>query len=128
MQDGITFKHKGDFSKTQKFFYKALGGLGFTSLEQYGKEGVKALQKATPKGSGKTSKSWKYDIIIEKNKTTIEWYNTNENDGVNIAIILQYGHATKDGHFVQGIDYVNPAMRPVFENIAQQAWKEVTET
>lgn len=94
-------------------------------MNKYGQLGLDALIAATPVDSGLTASSWAYRIKRDASGATIEWYNTRNVDGVPIAVILQYGHATKDGHFVQGIDYINPAMRPVFEAIADDAWKEV---
>ena len=95
-------------------------------LDKFGQEGVEALSKATPIDSGETSNMWKYTLEIGLAQTGIYWYNDNENKGVNIAIILQYGHGTNNGGFVQGIDYINPAMAPIFEAMAEAAWKEVT--
>lgn len=122
----ITFKHKGDFSKTEKFFNKILGQNYLNILSKYGEIGVKALGESTPERTGKTASSWTYEIDHSKDNTTIAWLNTNENKGVNIAVILQYGHGTGTGGYVQGRDYINPAMRPVFDKIADEAWKEVT--
>ena len=121
----IKFKQKGDFKKLDSFFEKAKEIIRVGDLNKYGRAGVEALRAATPKDSGETANSWSYDIIREDDKASIIWKNSNINDGVNIAIILQYGHATGNGAYVQGIDYVNPAMKPVFDNIAESAWKEV---
>ena len=121
----IKFKQKGNFKKLDSFFEKAKEIIRVGDLNKYGRAGVEALRAATPKDSGETANSWSYDIIREDDKASIIWKNSNVNDGVNIAIILQYGHATGSGAYVQGIDYVNPAMKPVFDNIAESAWKEV---
>lgn len=121
----IKFKQKGNFKKLDSFFEKAKEIIRVGDLNKYGRAGVEALRAATPKDSGETANSWSYDIIREDDKASIIWKNSNVNDGVNIAIILQYGHATGNGAYVQGIDYVNPAMKPVFDNIAESAWKEV---
>lgn len=122
----ISFKQKGDFSRTSKFFERALNVVKLGELDKYGRMGVQALAAATPKDTGKTSESWKYEIVRSGGSATIQWYNTNENKGVNIAIILQYGHGTRNGGYVKGRDYINPAMRPVFDEIAEAAWKEIT--
>lgn len=122
----ISFKHRGDFSKTERFLNKIKGREYLNILEKYGQLGVEALSESTPVDSGKTASSWTYEIERSSSSTTISWLNTNVNQGVNIAIILQYGHGTGTGGYVVGIDYVNPAMKPVFEKIAEEAWKEVT--
>jgi hypothetical protein len=95
-------------------------------LERYGKMGVDALSEATPRESGKTANSWTYEIFQTRGKYGISWYNTNVNQGSNIAILLQYGHGTGTGGYVQGYDYINPAIRPVFDRIADEVWKKVT--
>lgn len=124
----IKFKVSGDknFKKTTSFLQKILTPLNLSMLDQYGREGVLALEQATPVDSGKTSQSWKYKINHGKEKVSISFYNTNINDGVNIAIILQYGHGTRNGGWVEGRDYINPAIQPVFDKIVDDAWKEVT--
>ena len=94
-------------------------------LEKYGQMGVSALASATPIDSGTTAESWGYEISIGKEEATIYWTNTNQNKGVYIAVILQYGHGTGTGGYVQGVDYINPAIRPVFDKIAEEAWMEV---
>lgn len=116
---------KGDFSKTEKFLKKALGKDYIKILEQYGEYGVQALSLYTPIESGRTARSWSYDIKQEDGSISVVWYNSNINQGVNIAVILQYGHATRNGGYVQGIDYINPALRPIFQDLADKAWKEV---
>lgn len=122
----ITFKHRGDFKNTEKFLNRVRGAGYLNVLAKYGQAGVHALAAATPSDSGETAKSWTYEIERTSTTTTISWLNTHENDGVNIAVILQYGHGTGTGGFVQGRDYVNPAMKAIFDNLAQAAWKEVT--
>ena len=122
----VTFKHRGNFSKTRRFLNKIQKVDYLNALDQYGQMGVQALAEATPKDSGVTAQSWTYEIERTADRTTISWLNTNENKGVNIAVILQYGHGTGTGGYVQGRDYINPAMRPVFDEIAEKAWKEVT--
>lgn len=122
----IKVVHKGSFSMTERWLNRCMGREYLNVLDKYGKEGVKALQRATPKDSGKTAKSWYYEIIREGRSTTIQFKNSNKNDGVNIAIILQYGHGTGTGGYVKGRDFINPAIRPVFDKMADEAWKEVT--
>lgn len=122
----ITIKTKGDFKKTAKFLDKLLKLFDSDILDYYGRKGVEALSSATPKDSGKTSESWDYEIIKNGKKASLRWFNTNVNDGVNIAIILQYGHGTGTGGYVVGRDYINPAIQPIFDEIAKSIWKEVT--
>lgn len=122
----ITFHHKGNFQKTDDFLKKAKQGDYFRSLERFAQEGVNALASATPIDSGKTAASWDYTISRSKGSVSITWTNSNINDGVNIAVIIQYGHGTRNGGYVQGRDYINPAIRPVFDKIAENVWKEVT--
>lgn len=122
----ITFKQKGDFSKTIGFLERCKEVFGEGDLDKYGQMGVAALMQATPKDTGKTAASWEYDITHDSKGATISWYNTNEaNNGECIAILLQYGHATGRGTYVQGRDYINPAIQPLFDAIADQAWDEV---
>lgn len=123
---GITFRHKGDFSKTEKFFNALLKLDYINVLERYGKAGVAALASATPKDDGTTASSWNYEITHGRKETSIAFTNSNINKGVNIAIILQYGHGTRNGGYVAGRDYINPAIQPIFDKIANDAWKEVT--
>lgn len=122
----IRFKHKGDFKKTIYFFENILQRKYLQKLQQFGEEGVKALALATPKDSGETANSWSYEIIESQGRTAIIWKNSHIHDGVNIAIILQYGHGTRNGGYVQGRDYINPAIAPIFNRIAEQAWDEIT--
>ncbi len=124
----ITFKHKGDFGNTDSFLKKVLKGDYLKSLEQYAQEGVAALMAATPVDSGLTASSWTYEITRGVGSTVIAFNNTNIQNGVPIAIILQYGHGTRNGGWVQGRDYINPAIQPIFDRIAANAWKEVTES
>lgn len=121
----ITFKHRGNFNKVEKFLNTVTKHDYLNVLDNYGQIGVDALSKATPVDSGLTSQSWTYEIERTKDRTTISWLNTNVNQNVVIAVILQYGHGTGTGGYVQGRDYINPAMRPVFDKIAEQAWREV---
>ena len=121
----ISFTSKGDFSKTIKFLNKVKNVKISNILSKYGKIGVTDLSQATPKDSGVTSRSWNYKIEVNNDNASIVWYNTNVVKGVNIAVILQYGHGTRNGGWVEGRDYINPAMKPIFDKIADQVWKEV---
>lgn len=121
----ISFTSKGDFSKTIKFLNKVKNVKINDILSKYGEIGVNALSQATPKDSGVTSRSWNYKIEVNNDNASIVWYNTNVVKGVNIAVILQYGHGTRNGGWVEGRDYINPAMKPIFDKIADQVWKEV---
>lgn len=121
----IVFKQKGNFKKTRKFLKRCSNLQLDDLLDQYGKEGVEALARATPKDTGKTAASWSYAVHKSDGQITITWSNSNIVDGVPIAVILQYGHGTRNGGYVEGVDYINPAMRPIFERIAQRAWGEV---
>ncbi len=121
----ITIAHKGDFKKTIKFF-DAITRVSIRHiLDKYGRMGVEALASATPVDTGKTASSWVYDIEMTKNGYSIVWSNTNVNNYVNIALILQYGHATRNGGYVRGRDYINPAIQPIFDQISREAWREV---
>lgn len=125
----VNFEHKGNFNRFEKFLVKSLhiSPLVRPILEKYGRQGVEALKEATPKDTGKTSESWKYDIVKnESGSYEIVWSNTNVVDNwANIAILLQYGHATRNGGFVKGVDYINPAIEKVFQGMANEAWREV---
>lgn len=116
---------KGNYNKTKKFLQRSKKMRLEAVLEKYGKKGVEALSKATPIDTGKTASSWTYVIRQEKNGPVLSWNNTNRNNGVPIALIIQYGHATGTGAYIQGRDYINPALRPIFDEIADSAWKEV---
>lgn len=123
----VTFKHHGDFRKTKSFFKRATEAKFLKDLDRYGREGVAALSAATPSESGKTASSWYYEIVRDKGSFSIRWDNSNVNDGVKIAVIIQYGHGTGTGGYVAGRDYINPAIRPIFDKIAENVWKEVTD-
>ena len=122
----IKIKHKGNFNNAERFFNRVLKREYLNILDNYGKMGVDALRQATPSSSGKTADSWNFGIEEGNGTVTLYWTNSNENQGVNIAILLIYGHGLQNGSYVQGIDFVNPAMRPIFEKIADESWKEVT--
>ncbi len=122
----ISFRQKGDFSKLTRYFERVKEAIKLGSLDKYGREGVAALMSATPVDSGKTASSWYYEIDHSQDSASINFYNSNVNKGVLIAIILQYGHGTRNGGWVQGRDYINPAMQPLFDKFAEDAWREVT--
>lgn len=122
----ITIQHHGKFEKTDRFFKHMFKFEIMNILKKYGEEGVKALRDATPKDSGTTADSWGYEIKKTSTGYSVIWTNSNINKGVQIAIILQYGHGTGTGGYVEGRDYINPATRPIFDAIAEEAWKEVT--
>lgn len=125
----VNFEHRGSFTKLETFLTKNLHikALVKPILDKYGKKGVELLKEATPKDTGKTSESWYYELIQdEKGNWEIVWSNSNVvDDWANVAILLQYGHATRNGGFVKGIDYINPAIQQVFQGMADEAWKEV---
>lgn len=122
----ISFNQKGDFSKLTRYLENSNKVVHLDFLDKYGREGVQALQSVTPIDSGKTATSWYYEIIKKNGKIELQFCNTNINDGVPIAIILQLGHATRNGGWVEGRDYINPTIRPIFDKIVNEAWKEVT--
>ena len=121
----IKITSKGDFNRTFRFLNKMEKFNVEKTLKKYGQMGVDALASATPIDSGTTANSWGYEIVTSKEGATIHWTNTNQNRGVYIAVILQYGHGTGTGGYVQGRDYINPAIRPVFDKRAEEAWMEV---
>lgn len=121
----IRVEQKGDFDNTKNWLKKMKLDRLYAQLEKYAQEGVIALMNATPVDSGKTAMSWGYHIKRESDLWTVEWINTNINKGVPIAIILQYGHGTGTGGYVQGRDYINPAMQPIFDAIEENIWKEI---
>ena len=122
----IKVRHKGDFSKTTRYFEKVRQAARIGDLNKYGREGVSALASATPIETGKTANSWHYEVTRDNKRAAITFYNSNVQNGVPIAIILQYGHGTRNGGWVEGRDYINPAIQPIFDRIADDAWKEVT--
>lgn len=123
----ITIKQKGDFSNSERLLKRITKRDFAHKLQQYGEMGVLALYNATPYKTGATARAWRYEITRTKDRVTISWLNDNRPQGAPVAIILQYGHATRNGTWVNGIDYINPALAPVFEEIADKLWKEVTE-
>ena len=122
----ITFRQKGDFSKASRYLERLKEAAKLGVLAKYGREGVAALASATPTETGLTASSWTNEIERKGSSVSIVYKNSNINKGVPIAVILQYGHGTGTGGWVQGRDYINPAIQPVFDRIADEAWKEVT--
>ena len=122
----IIFRQKGDFSKLSRYLERVKEAARIGVLDKYGREGVAALVSATPVESGKTAGSWYYEIKRQNGSVSIIFKNSNINKGVPIAIILQYGHGTGTGGWVEGRDYINPAIQPIFDRIADEAWREVT--
>ena len=122
----ISFRHKGDFSKLTRFLERAKEVVHIGCLDKYGREGVAALASATPVDTGLTADSWYYKITNDGQSAKVTFYNSNIQNGVPIALILQYGHGTRNGGWVQGRDYVNPAVQPIFDKLANEAWREVT--
>lgn len=121
----ISFRHKGDFRHTEQFFSKALKTDYKSIMDAYGERGVAALRSATPKDSGATANAWGYVVEQHNGKWQITFTNDNIQNGVNIAIILNYGHGTASGAYVAGRDYIDPAIQPIFDKIAKDVWKEV---
>ena len=121
----IQIRQKGDFKKLTSFLERAKEGLDIGVLDKYGRKGVAALSSATPVDTGLTASSWFYKIENKNGVAKIEFHNSNIQNGVPIAVILQYGHGTRNGGYVEGVDYINPALRPIFDKIAEEAWKEV---
>jgi hypothetical protein len=121
----ILFRQKGNFNRIEKFLDNATKIQYQSILEKYGREGVSALSRSTPTDTGKTAQSWYYTVSISRGVYKITWSNSNVSDGVPIAVLIQYGHGTKNGGYVQGRDYINPAIRPIFDKIADEAWREV---
>lgn len=125
---GIVVKNKSSFKKTLEYFTKASGSLKKMELDVYGRRGVDALRSATPVDSGETAESWSYKIIRESGMAKIVWTNSKVvgDENVPLAILIQYGHASKSGAWVEGLDYINPALKPIFEEMANKIWKEAS--
>jgi len=121
----IGYSSSGNFDKTDRFLVFLRSGKMFDSLNQYGRQGVDALRSATPIDSGLTASSWTYDIVRTRGTYSIVWSNTNTTTGVPVAVLIQYGHGTGTGGWVQGRDFINPVIRPLFDKIADKVWKEV---
>lgn len=124
----IQFRGTQKLSKTERFFEKLKEKVKMGDLDKYGEMGVEALKEYTPKDTGELANSWYYEIKHDKNGASIYWCNSKMVDGVNIAVLLYNGHASKNGYWINGVDYINPAMQPVFEKIAEKAWREVKDT
>ena len=122
----LTWKSSGDFKNLRRFLAKPIAPEIQRILNSYGRQGVAALASATPTLSGFTAAAWRYEVLITRRQYTIRWYNTHVVSGVPIAIILQYGHGTGTGGYVQGRNYINPAIQPVFDKIAEEGWKAVS--
>ena len=122
----ITIQVKGDLKKATSFLERALEVFNLGILDKYGRRGVDVLSAATPKDSGVTADSWYYRISRRKNGVAIEWLNSSQNEGIPIVILLQYGHGFDGGGYYEGLDFINPAMRPLFDEITEEAWKELT--
>lgn len=118
-------KVSGSFKNTMTFLNKMQRGDIYQDLQKFGEIGVDALASATPIDTGETATSWRYKITQGHGKSSIAWYNDHQNNGVNIAIIIQYGHGTGTGGYVEGFDYINPAIRPIFDQMAEAVWYRV---
>lgn len=116
----------GDYKKTEEYLMFLQAGKMFEGLDRYGRQGVDALSRSTPRDTGRAATSWVYEIANTKGFVSISWLNTDVEGGVNIAVILQYGHGTGTGGYVQGRDYINPAMRPIFDKMVTDIWRQVT--
>lgn len=122
----VVMKQSGSLKNFEGFLYKNRKRRLYQLLNEYGKQGVELLRDATPVDTGKTATGWDYEIEVSSQGVSLYWVNNNVNEGVPIAILIQYGHATQNGSYVQGIDYINPALRPLFESMATKLWKEVS--
>ena len=122
----IKIRQKGNFSKLNRYLERAKEAVKIGDLDKYGKAGVAALASATPVDSGETANSWYYEIKRQNGSVSLVFKNSHVNQGVPIAIILQYGHGTRNGGWVEGRDYINPAIQPIFDQIVNDAWREVT--
>jgi hypothetical protein len=124
----ISYSYSGDFKGTKNFLANLKKRNFINKLDKYGQMGVDALREATPKDTGKTANSWYYEIEETRDSVTIRWLNSNTNRSIPIALLIQYGHATRDGGWISGKDYINPALKPIFDAIAKSAWEEVTKS
>lgn len=122
---GITVTTRGNWDQTASYL-RRIQAVNLDALEKYGRQGVTALAAATPVESSETANSWTYEIVKRRGYFSIRWRNTHVNDGQVIAVLLQYGHGTRNGGYVQGRDYINPAIQPIFDQIAEESWREVT--
>ena len=122
----VVMKQSGSLKNFEGFLYKNRKRRLYQLLNEYGKQGVELLRDATPVDTGKTATGWDYEIEVNSQGISLYWVNNNVNEGVPIAILIQYGHATRNGPYVHGVDYINPALRPLFESMATKLWKEVS--
>ena len=122
----VTMKQSGSLKNFEGFLYKNRKRRLYQLLNEYGKQGVELLRDATPVDTGKTATGWNYEIEVNSQGVSLYWVNSNVNEGVPIAILIQYGHATRKGTYVQGVDYINPALRPLFESMGEKLWKEMS--
>lgn len=122
----IKVQHHGSFDHTEKLLKKSLGRDWVEVLDRYGQIGVELLKNATPRDTGLTAESWDYELVQNGSSFSVHWLNHNVNNYVNIAIILDTGHATRGGSWVQGYNYIDPALQPIFKEMADAAWREVT--
>lgn len=122
----IIIKHQGNFDKTYKFLTNIRKRQYYKILSEYGRKGVKSLEAATPVDTGLTASSWGYEVKVKNTGATITWTNSNVNKGVPIALVIQYGHMLPQGVWIDGIDYINPALKPIFNEMADKVWKEIT--
>lgn len=122
----IKITQSGQFDKTIRFLHFLYNREFMVDLHNYGAEGVRLLSEATPKDTGVTSQSWTYQINTSPSRIKLEWWNSNMAGNVPVAILLQYGHSTRDGYYVEGVDFINPALEPLFYEIAERIWGEVT--
>lgn len=122
----IKVRHKGDFSKTIRYLGRLKKAVDPSMFDKYGREGVAALASATPVKTGLTANSWYYKVLCSTGQVKLEFFNSNIQNGVPIAIVLFYGHGTRNGGWVEGYDYINPAIQPIFDKIAEEMWREVT--
>jgi len=122
----VTMKQSGTLKNFEGFLYKNRKRRLYQLLNEYGKQGVELLRDATPVDTGKTATGWDYEIEVNSQGVSLYWVNSNVNEGVPIAILIQYGHATRKGTYVQGVDYINPALRPLFESMGEKLWKEMS--
>ena len=124
----ISVRQKGEFAKLTQYLTKLKRGTNLEIFHKYGRLGVAALSSATPVDSGKTASSWFYEVERKQGRTSLNFYNSHVNKGIPIAIIIQYGHGTGTGGWVEGRDYINPALQPIFDGFADELWREVTKT
>lgn len=122
----ISFESKGDFKNLEKFLAYLKKGDLYNSIDQIARAGVSALSNATPMDTGLAAASWGYDIKVSPGSCTITWTNSDIENGFPVVVMRQYGHGTGSGGYVQGLDFINPALRPIFDQIAEKVWKEVT--